>query len=569
MAIASSDKLVVVKAFAPSNPLPLDAREIYDSLAAAQAYAASSAIAYAGQTIKVVENDTVTVYTLVPSADSGVNFKLSFVGGGAGSGVQNIGTSATEGNIAITVADGENTTNKDIPVVGALVNPVVNEDAHTLTLTKIGATPAQNSEVVVPLGGASPDTIISAVEQGTDGLTVKVTKFSVEDETSTTETIKIFGAVTGVDASVAGILDMASTNAAGAAVHTKEALVGAVINAAYDAETKVLTLPVVTGKDDLGAVTTKNVTIDMKAAVAGAFVDVTTTADTTTSSAKHTFTYKDAVGASKTKDIFESGVRKVEAGTTVDKIKVTVADTTGALTSSELLVGAGNVKNPTYDADTRKITLPTLQADGTTKDLVINLGKDLVVTSGTYNTKTKNIELTITDGSKVLIAASDLVDVYTAKKTSTINTTVTDNEISAELILSTDAKNLIKVDATNGGVKVVESDFVETKKLITDGDAATLKSAKEYADTQDETNLTAAKTYADTQDAETLKSAKSYADTQDATNLTAAKDYTDTEVGKETTARETAITNVLKEAKEYADDKAAAAGTTWVDFGAK
>ena len=76
MAILSSDKLVVVKAFAPSNPLPLDAREIHESLAEAKAYAASSPIAYAGQDIKVVENGTVTVYTLVPSTVEVQSFHL-------------------------------------------------------------------------------------------------------------------------------------------------------------------------------------------------------------------------------------------------------------------------------------------------------------------------------------------------------------------------------------------------------------------------------------------------------------------------------------------------------------
>ena len=529
MAIASSDKLVVVKSFAPSNPLPLDARELYDSLAEAQAYAKSSAIAYAGQTIKVVENDVVTVYTLVPSSTAGSNYDLSFVGGGTGTaGVAAVGASTVEGNVKVSTSDGKVVSDKNVPVVGALINPVVDEDAHTLTLTKVGAT--ENSEVVVPLGGASPDNIISGVEQGEDGLTIKVTKFDKATETSTTETVKIFGAVTGVDASVAGILDMASTNAAGATAHTKAAMVGAVVNAKYDSTTKILTLPVVTGKTEAGVATTSDITVDMKGIVAGAFVDVTTTADSETTSAKHTFSYKDAAGANKTKDIFEGGVRKVEAGTTVDKVKITVADSeTGALTSSEILVGAGNVKNPTYDAETRKITLPTLQVDGTTTDLVINLGKDMVVTSGAYNTTTHDIELTLIDGSVIKIAAGDLIDVYIGSDNQTALVTVSDdNKISVAVKVSTDTKNLVKVDSTNGGLIVKEEDFTDTKKLISDGDTKALQDAKDYADKQDSTNLTAAKTYADGKAADALAAAKTYAEQQ-----------------------------------------AAAAGTTWVDFGAK
>ena len=120
MAILSSDKLVVVKAFAPGNPLPLDAREIYDSLAAAQEYAASSAVAYAGQTIKVVEGNTVTAFTLAPSTEEGVNYKLQFVGGGAGS-IQSIGSSTKAGHITVTGVNGEDTVTTDVAVTGAYV----------------------------------------------------------------------------------------------------------------------------------------------------------------------------------------------------------------------------------------------------------------------------------------------------------------------------------------------------------------------------------------------------------------------------------------------------------------
>ena len=51
-------------------------------------------------------------------------------------------------------------------------------------------------------------------------------------------------------------------------------------------------------------------------------------------------------------------------------------------------------------------------------------------------------------------------------------------------------------------------------KKIADGDKANLKSAKEYADTQDVKTLKSAKEYADTQDVKTLKDAKSYTDNQ-------------------------------------------------------
>lgn len=63
MAIDSKNLLVAVKAYAPANPLPLDARELYESLEAAQTYA-KAANAYAGQTIKVLQNDKYETYVL-------------------------------------------------------------------------------------------------------------------------------------------------------------------------------------------------------------------------------------------------------------------------------------------------------------------------------------------------------------------------------------------------------------------------------------------------------------------------------------------------------------------------
>lgn len=563
MAIASTDKLVVVKAFAPGNPLPLDAREIYESFAAAQAYAASNPTAYAGQTIKVVEDGVVTAYYLAPSDVEGENFKLQFAASGEG-GVQGVATSTVAGNISVAVAEGDTVVNKDVPVVGALINPVVDEVEHTLTLTKVGATADANTEVVIPLGGASPDTIISAVEAGTEDLTFKVTKFDVESETSTTETVKIFGAVTALDTAVAGAVDTLAQNAAGETVRTRYALAGAVINAAYDAETKVLTLPVVTEVAEDGTITTQDVAIDFKQNVAGAIVDVTATADTDAESAKYTFKYYDATGAEQTKAVFETGVRKVEAGSTVDKIKVTTADTTGALTSTEILIGAGNVKNPTYDAETRKITLPVLQADGTTQALEINLGKDMVVKSGRYDTTTQEIILVLTDDSEVKIPAASLVDVYTGDATATVTVTVSDdNKITAAVKVSAVEGNLVKVG--EDGVYVVEADFVATKKLISDAETA----AKGHADTVASTAETNAKKHTDdamtaevTARNEAIATAKTEAGT-------AATTYTDGKIDAEVEARNKGDEDTLKAAKEYADTVSKTVSTTWVNFGAE
>lgn len=57
MAIESKNLLVWVKAMSRGQALPLDASEIYSTLAEAQNYASNSAIAYAGQTVKALTED--------------------------------------------------------------------------------------------------------------------------------------------------------------------------------------------------------------------------------------------------------------------------------------------------------------------------------------------------------------------------------------------------------------------------------------------------------------------------------------------------------------------------------
>lgn len=57
MAIDSKNLLVWVKAMSRGQALPLDASEVYASFAEAQNYAATSAIAYAGQTVKALTED--------------------------------------------------------------------------------------------------------------------------------------------------------------------------------------------------------------------------------------------------------------------------------------------------------------------------------------------------------------------------------------------------------------------------------------------------------------------------------------------------------------------------------
>ena len=83
MAIESKNLLVWVKAMSRGQALPLDASEIYESLEDAQTYA-SSAIAYAGQTIKVKKDDGKYHEYILQPGTSG--YVLEEVIGGSGGG---------------------------------------------------------------------------------------------------------------------------------------------------------------------------------------------------------------------------------------------------------------------------------------------------------------------------------------------------------------------------------------------------------------------------------------------------------------------------------------------------
>lgn len=103
----------------------------------------------------------------------------------------------------------------------------------------------------------------------------------------------------------------------------------------------------------------------------------------------------------------------------------------------------GVIHEPTYDATTRTIKLPVFGRD----TLTIALGKDLVVTNGSYNAKDKNIELTITSGDVIKIPVGALVDIYVGVATSTATVTVSsDNKISVNVKVSAKANNSIVIE---------------------------------------------------------------------------------------------------------------------------
>ena len=115
--------------------------------------------------------------------------------------------------------------------------------------------------------------------------------------------------------------------------------------------------------------------------------------------------------------------------------------THGSGNSAEVRL-SGVVIDPTYDSATRTITLP--KVDGT--DLVINLGKDMVVQSGRYDAENKKIILVLNDaeGTEVQIDAAGLVDVYEtgSAETDPVKVVISNHKVSTTVAVDNE---IIKV----------------------------------------------------------------------------------------------------------------------------
>lgn len=138
----------------------------------------------------------------------------------------------------------------------------------------------------------------------------------------------------------------------------------------------------------------------------------------------------------------------------------------------------GVVHAPTYDADTRTIKMPVFGGD----ELVITLGKDLVVKSGVYNTETHDIELTITTGEVIKIPVGSLIDIYVGTVTATAETTVSDdNKISVNVRVSAKADNSITVE--EDGLYVAVPDAYTKAETEAKLKAITDQATEHYNDT--------------------------------------------------------------------------------------
>lgn len=184
------------------------------------------------------------------------------------------------------------------------------------------------------------------------------------------------------------------------------------------------------------------------------------------------------------------------------------------VTSAIETASDGLAKKPTYESSTRTITIPVVGDD----DVVINLGKDLVVENGVLvdgegeNEGKQFLKLTLTSGDVVTIDLSKLIDIYTGGETDTAEVTVDGNTIKVDVKISNTVGNMLSVDE-NGGLFVAPT-TIDTEDTLS-GDTDKIPSSAAVMNFVNNTKT------------ETLETANSYADQAAENAVQQAKDYTD------------------------------------------
>lgn len=153
----------------------------------------------------------------------------------------------------------------------------------------------------------------------------------------------------------------------------------------------------------------------------------------------------DVIGTSS--DVVKAVSQKMNAGTAVaGQLEVTKADDS---TVDVKMVGLA--VNPTWNSATRQLTIPVTKADGTTENVVADIGKDIFLQSGYYDSDSKEIVLVLNDDpedpTEVRVPASALYNDYTGGSTSTAEVSIdgTTHEITVSVNNSTVAGNAIEV----------------------------------------------------------------------------------------------------------------------------
>ena len=132
---------------------------------------------------------------------------------------------------------------------------------------------------------------------------------------------------------------------------------------------------------------------------------------------------------------------------------------------------SGVVTTPTWDSTNLKLTLPV--SGGTAVE--VNIPKDIFLQSGSYDVTNRQIVLVLNDASSTEIRfnVGDMVDIYVAKDTTSIDTTIAWNATSGKYEISGDIN--LSATADNGAQIAADGLYVPTAGFATTTDLATLE----------------------------------------------------------------------------------------------
>ena len=164
-------------------------------------------------------------------------------------------------------------------------------------------------------------------------------------------------------------------------------------------------------------------------------------------------------GDDSTSSVVVSGVVTAVEKDTTNEASIIVKNSAGASDTNITLKGV--VTTPSWDSTNLKLTLPV--SDGNSVE--VNIPKDIFLKDGTYDVTNRQIVLILNDEAEneIRFNVSDMVDIYVAKDTTTVDTTVAWNttagkyEISSVVNVSADANN--KLTIANDGLLVDISDL--------------------------------------------------------------------------------------------------------------
>ncbi len=251
---------------------------------------------------------------------------------------------------------------------------------------------------------------------------------------------------------------------------------------------------------------------------------------------------------------FEGLVSDISAGETAGTLVVTKGKESNTVTVK------GAVISPVWDSTTRKLTL-----NNTTEEaIVVDLGKDMVITSGRYDADNKDLILVIgeDESNTVTIPVDDLVATYTASAdhSGAVKITVASNEIKGQILV--DGASILSV--VDGALTADLSGYVTT------GDFDTLeKAVEDLAADVDAISKKVEKNIVDiglindfiTNDLNTRIDERLKDTTDEIKNINTALSNLETNF-------KAADATLLADAKSYTDGKVAEAVSTWTMIGA-